>query len=96
MGAVQGQRTRRREPPPRADLRHEEGGVVGVMEHQIERHPRQGAPHAMLTQWHVFQVLQGWSALLMPYAASNIAWWAHIGGFLAGVALLCISAARAA
>jgi membrane associated rhomboid family serine protease len=24
----------------------------------------------------------------MPYAASNIAWWAHIGGFIAGTVLL--------
>lgn len=38
--------------------------------------------------WFLLQVLQGWSALLMPYAASNIAWWAHIGGFLAGTGLL--------
>lgn len=38
--------------------------------------------------WFLLQVLQGWSALLMPYAASNIAWWAHIGGFIAGSGLL--------
>ena len=38
--------------------------------------------------WFVMQVLQGWSSLLMPYAASNIAWWAHIGGFIAGSVLL--------
>lgn len=38
--------------------------------------------------WFLMQVLQGWSSLLMPYAASNIAWWAHIGGFLAGSVLL--------
>ena len=38
--------------------------------------------------WFLMQVLQGWSALFMPYAASNIAWWAHIGGFLAGSGLL--------
>jgi len=38
--------------------------------------------------WFLLQVLQGWSALLMPYAASNIAWWAHIGGFIAGAGLL--------
>ncbi|HSW06022.1 tetratricopeptide repeat protein, partial [Aquabacterium sp.] len=32
-----------------------------ALEHLVERHPRQGSPHAMLTQWHVFHVLQGWS-----------------------------------
>lgn len=38
--------------------------------------------------WFLLQVLQGWSALLTPFAASNIAWWAHIGGFVAGSGLL--------
>jgi membrane associated rhomboid family serine protease len=38
--------------------------------------------------WFLLQVLQGWSALFMPHAASNIAWWAHIGGFIAGSGLL--------
>jgi adenylate cyclase len=32
-----------------------------ALEHLAERHPRQGAPHTLLTQWHVFKVLQGWT-----------------------------------
>ena len=32
-----------------------------ALQHLSERHPRQAAPHAMLTQWHVFRVLQGWT-----------------------------------
>ncbi len=32
-----------------------------ALHHLAERHPRQAAPHAMLTQWHVFRVLQGWT-----------------------------------
>lgn len=32
-----------------------------ALEHLTERHPRQAAPHAALTQWHVFKVLQGWT-----------------------------------
>jgi membrane associated rhomboid family serine protease len=38
--------------------------------------------------WFFVQVLQGTSELLSPFAGSGIAWWAHIGGFVAGWALL--------
>lgn len=39
--------------------------------------------------WFAIQVLQGTGELLSPFAgAAGIAWWAHIGGFLAGLALL--------
>jgi rhomboid family protein len=38
--------------------------------------------------WFLVQVWQGTSELFMPFAGSGIAWWAHIGGFLAGWALL--------
>ena len=37
--------------------------------------------------WFLIQVLQGTADLLMPSAAGGIAWWAHVGGFVAGVAL---------
>lgn len=37
--------------------------------------------------WFVTQVLQGTIALLMPAAGGAIAWWAHVGGFVAGLAL---------
>ncbi len=33
----------------------------GVLEHLSERHPRQAAPNAMLSAWHIFRVLQGWT-----------------------------------
>lgn len=38
--------------------------------------------------WFFMQVVQGTSELLMPFAGSGIAWWAHIGGFIAGWLLL--------
>lgn len=38
--------------------------------------------------WFLTQVIQGTSELFMPFAGSGIAWWAHIGGFLAGWALM--------
>jgi rhomboid family protein len=38
--------------------------------------------------WFFTQVLQGTSELLSPFAGSGIAWWAHIGGFVSGWALL--------
>jgi len=41
--------------------------------------------------WFFTQVLQGATELLSPFAGSGIAWWAHIGGFVSGWALLhCI------
>jgi membrane associated rhomboid family serine protease len=39
--------------------------------------------------WFLLQVMQGASELFNPFApAGGIAWWAHIGGFIAGVFLL--------
>jgi membrane associated rhomboid family serine protease len=39
--------------------------------------------------WFFMQVLQGASQLVSPFAnAGGIAWWAHIGGFIAGLMLL--------
>ncbi|MBT9490098.1 MAG: hypothetical protein IV093_21540 [Rubrivivax sp.] len=32
-----------------------------VLQHLAERHPRQAAPHALLSGWHVFRMLQGWT-----------------------------------
>ena len=32
-----------------------------VLEHLVERHPRQAAPYAMMARWHVFRTAQGWS-----------------------------------
>jgi membrane associated rhomboid family serine protease len=38
--------------------------------------------------WFLMQVVQDTSELLSPFAGSGIAWWAHIGGFVAGRVLL--------
>ena len=38
--------------------------------------------------WFLMQVVQGASDLFNPFASSGIAWWAHIGGFIAGVSML--------
>ncbi len=37
--------------------------------------------------WFLFQVFNGSAALAMP-GAGGVAWWAHIGGFIAGVSLV--------
>jgi membrane associated rhomboid family serine protease len=37
--------------------------------------------------WFLMQVLQGTVNLLEPSTGANIAWWAHIGGFVAGLVL---------
>ena len=38
--------------------------------------------------WFLMQVMQGSSSLFLPGGAGGIAWWAHIGGFLAGFVLV--------
>jgi membrane associated rhomboid family serine protease len=38
--------------------------------------------------WFLMQVMQGTSALLLPSTGGGIAWWAHIGGFIAGALLV--------
>jgi membrane associated rhomboid family serine protease len=38
--------------------------------------------------WFVFQFLEGFAHLTTGGMGSGIAWWAHIGGFLAGFALI--------
>jgi membrane associated rhomboid family serine protease len=35
--------------------------------------------------WFLMQVLQATAEWLAPFAGAGIAWWAHIGGFIAGV-----------
>jgi membrane associated rhomboid family serine protease len=37
--------------------------------------------------WFLLQVLQGTAELLGPSTGGGVAWWAHIGGFVAGFAL---------
>src|SRR6202166_4217157 len=37
--------------------------------------------------WFLIQVLQSMMALLLPSASGDVAWWAHVGGFIAGYAL---------
>jgi membrane associated rhomboid family serine protease len=37
--------------------------------------------------WFVMQMLQGAAELFMPSTGGGVAWWAHIGGFIAGLSL---------
>ncbi len=37
--------------------------------------------------WFLTNLLEGTTALLMPAAGGAIAWWAHVGGFVAGLVL---------
>ena len=43
---------------------------------------------AYTTLWFVFQVARGIAELSLPGGAGGIAWWAHIGGIVAGAALI--------
>jgi len=38
--------------------------------------------------WFLIQVFQGTVELLVPSSGGGVAWWAHIGGFLAGLLLI--------
>lgn len=38
--------------------------------------------------WFLAQFLNGTAAIAVTSSAGGVAWWAHIGGFLAGIALL--------
>jgi len=37
--------------------------------------------------WFIVQILQGTAELLTPSSGGGVAWWAHIGGFVAGLSL---------
>jgi membrane associated rhomboid family serine protease len=37
--------------------------------------------------WFLLQVLQGTAELLMPSSGGGVAWWAHVGGFVVGLAV---------
>jgi rhomboid family protein len=41
-----------------------------------------------LLVWFGMQFLSGTAALLGPEAVGGVAWWAHIGGFVAGAAFV--------
>jgi len=42
--------------------------------------------------WFGLQLLQGYGAMMAPEMGAGIAWWAHAGGFVAGVGLLYLLA----
>ena len=41
----------------------------------------------MIGYWFVIQLLSGWASLAVPVAGGT-AWWAHVGGFVAGLLLI--------
>jgi membrane associated rhomboid family serine protease len=49
---------------------------------------------AYLVFWFVLQVFSGVASLGQADAAGGVAWWAHIGGFLAGIAGVTLFAPR--
>lgn len=43
----------------------------------------------VLSSWFLVQLLSGWASVVQaPGAVGGVAWWAHIGGFLAGMFLV--------
>jgi len=46
----------------------------------------------VLSFWFFAQFLNGTAAIAITSATGGVAWWAHIGGFLAGIALLFLLA----
>jgi membrane associated rhomboid family serine protease len=43
--------------------------------------------YVFISLWFLIQVLQSMMALLLPSASGDVAWWAHVGGFIAAFAL---------
>jgi len=50
--------------------------------------------YVILIYWFVLQLLQGTASLAQTAAGGGVAWWAHVGGFVAGLALVKIVASR--
>ena len=48
----------------------------------------------ILGYWFVLQILSGSLEGLAPTSSGGVAWWAHIGGFLAGVVLVLVMRPR--
>jgi membrane associated rhomboid family serine protease len=44
--------------------------------------------YIFLGLWFVLQFFQGAFSIMGPAARGGVAWWAHVGGFLAGVVLI--------
>jgi membrane associated rhomboid family serine protease len=46
--------------------------------------------------WFLIQIFQGTLELLLPTSGGGVAWWAHVGGFVAGLTLgpLLVQSAR--
>ena len=44
--------------------------------------------------WFLIQIVEGWASLGADPMSGGIAWWAHIGGFAAGLALAIAFVAR--
>ena len=59
-------------------------------EFEISLRPRPRRVPALLFAglWFFTQVVQGVGTLAMPAGSGGIAWWAHIGGFVAGWVLI--------
>lgn len=47
----------------------------------------------VLSMWFILQLVQGFGTLSAP-AATTVAWWAHVGGFVAGAVLVFVFARR--
>ncbi|MGH9779564.1 MAG: rhomboid family intramembrane serine protease [Candidatus Acidiferrales bacterium] len=50
--------------------------------------------YVILIYWFVLQLLQGTATLAESAPGGGVAWWAHVGGFVAGLALVKIVASR--
>jgi hypothetical protein len=48
----------------------------------------------ILLLWFVLQIFSGFASLSTGIQSSGVAWFAHIGGFVAGIVLIKIMAAH--
>jgi len=87
------------------------GAIAGVLGAYITLYPQARVvmllPLGILTQlvqvpavfflgfWFLQQFLTGFFSMLAPQEGGGVAWWAHVGGFAAGFALVSLFARRA-
>jgi membrane associated rhomboid family serine protease len=65
------------------------GAVAGVMAGYFSLFPRQRFTTLFIIIWVLLQFLNGINVSTRHLiAASEMAWWAHVGGFLLGLALI--------
>ena len=75
------------EPDSRVPMVGASGAIAGVLGAHLRLYPQAGAVF-FIAVWFLLQLLNGLGTLGLPQSAGSVAFFAHIGGFVAGLWLL--------